>query len=82
MPPSPNRCSGAPTDPPAACFSCAFPFPTAVAVLPAPDPNNAGAPASALSPLGRYACKTCRNQFCLDCDVLVHGALGFCPGCV
>lgn len=59
------------TQPPT-CFSCAFPFPeTAITATLLPD----------LSPLGRYACPKCENHFCLDCDKLVHDALGFCPGC-
>lgn len=57
---------------PPTCFSCAFPFPeTAIAATLLPD----------LSPLGRYACPKCESHFCLDCDKLVHDALGFCPGC-
>ncbi|KPV73898.1 uncharacterized protein RHOBADRAFT_54486 [Rhodotorula graminis WP1] len=62
------------TDPPT-CFSCFFPF--------APPPTTSTTPAAAgdLSPLGRYRCPKCAHDFCLECDKLVHDALGFCPGC-
>lgn len=61
-------------DHPLSCYSCAFPFTTVTTSLLPPSIGD-------LSPLGRYACKTCSNHFCLDCDKLVHDALGFCPGC-
>ncbi|GAA5903589.1 hypothetical protein JCM8208_003632 [Rhodotorula glutinis] len=61
------------TDPPT-CFACFFPF--------APPPTTSTtATAGDLSPLGRYRCPKCANDFCLECDKLVHDALGFCPGC-
>ncbi|GAA5873614.1 hypothetical protein JCM3774_004991 [Rhodotorula dairenensis] len=76
---------------PRSCFSCTFPFSS-----PPPPPRSstagmtttttavvAGQPQqqSDLSPLGRYGCPKCRHQFCLECDKVVHDALGFCPGC-
>ncbi|CEQ41640.1 SPOSA6832_03372 [Sporobolomyces salmonicolor] len=61
-----------PTDPPA-CFSCSFPFKALSSTLPATQLGD-------LSPLGRYRCPKCARDFCLDCDKLVHDALGFCPG--
>lgn len=29
----------------------------------------------------RYSCQTCKNQFCLDCDIYIHQKLHVCPGC-
>ncbi|GAA5984910.1 hypothetical protein JCM10908_002446 [Rhodotorula pacifica] len=79
---------------PPACFSCTFPFSsvppntsttTAAVTTKATsstnkNPTTTGA-TSDLSPLGRYACPKCGHQFCLECDRVVHEALGFCPGC-
>lgn len=64
---------------PAACFTCAVPFPAmSASALQAPAPV---ASSSNVSPTGRYACPKCHNHFCIDCDILVHDQLGFCPGC-
>lgn len=81
FPPSSSLTPHSPSPPPlqSACHSCAFPF--AELAIQAPDPTGSVA-LSALSPTGRYACRECRRHFCLECDVLVHTALGFCPGCV
>lgn len=62
---------------PPTCHACAFPFSTSTSTV-----QSAGSAANGLSPTGRYVCKTCERHFCLDCDVLVHTALGFCPGCI
>ncbi|GAA6045339.1 General transcription and DNA repair factor IIH subunit SSL1 [Rhodotorula toruloides] len=56
------------------CFSCAFPFTTLAHAV-------QSAQLGYLSPLGRYRCPKCMHHFCLECDKLVHDALGFCPGC-
>ncbi|GAA5864263.1 hypothetical protein JCM8547_001312 [Rhodosporidiobolus lusitaniae] len=64
-----------PTDSPS-CFSCSFPF-QSLSVSSAVSSAQLGD----LSPLGRYRCPKCEHHFCLDCDKLVHDALGFCPGC-
>lgn len=61
------------TDPPS-CFSCVFPFVTLAHALQTTQLGD-------LSPLGRYRCPKCTHHFCLECDKLVHDALGFCPGC-
>uniref|UniRef100_A0A8C9F016 C2H2-type domain-containing protein n=1 Tax=Pavo cristatus TaxID=9049 RepID=A0A8C9F016_PAVCR len=29
-----------------------------------------------------YICKTCKNAFCVECDVFVHDSLHCCPGCI
>ncbi|EMD32151.1 hypothetical protein CERSUDRAFT_119123 [Gelatoporia subvermispora B] len=34
-----------------------------------------------MSPLGRYRCPDCHNDFCTDCDVFVHDVVHCCPGC-
>ncbi|GJN93526.1 hypothetical protein Rhopal_006583-T1 [Rhodotorula paludigena] len=65
-----------PSDP-LSCHSCSFPFSTS----PAPPTAAAAAGLGDLSPLGRYRCPRCAGQFCLECDKVVHDALGFCPGC-
>ncbi|GAA5973148.1 hypothetical protein JCM11641_006293 [Rhodosporidiobolus odoratus] len=57
------------------CFSCSFPFSTTVSSA------TSAAQLGDLSPLGRYRCPKCTSHFCLECDKLVHDALGFCPGC-
>ncbi len=28
-----------------------------------------------------YVCGGCNNEFCLDCDLLLHSSLQVCPGC-
>ena len=37
--------------------------------------------ADGVSPLGRYRCTDCLNDFCVECDVFVHDVLHCCPGC-
>ncbi|KAM0746708.1 TFIIH basal transcription factor complex, subunit SSL1 [Meredithblackwellia eburnea MCA 4105] len=64
-----------PSTSPPSCYACSFPFPSPPTAIPTNLPPG-------ISPTGRYGCKKCGNEFCLDCDVLIHGALGFCPGCV
>ncbi|GAA5871355.1 hypothetical protein JCM16303_000728 [Sporobolomyces ruberrimus] len=61
------------SDPPT-CFSCFHPFNSIHSNLTTTQLGD-------LSPLGRYRCTKCDQEFCLDCDKLVHDALGFCPGC-
>ncbi|BGP34508.1 hypothetical protein JCM10296v2_006330 [Rhodotorula toruloides] len=56
------------------CFSCSFPFTTLAHAVQTAQLGD-------LSPLGRYRCPRCTQHFCLECDKLVHDALGFCPGC-
>jgi len=34
-----------------------------------------------ISPLGRYRCTDCSNDFCAECDVFIHDVLHCCPGC-
>jgi len=28
-----------------------------------------------------YACKSCQEEFCIDCDILLHESLQTCPSC-
>ena len=37
--------------------------------------------ADGISPLGRYRCTDCLNDFCTECDVFIHDVLHCCPGC-
>ncbi|KAH9935541.1 TFIIH basal transcription factor complex subunit SSL1 [Fomitopsis serialis] len=56
------------------CHACARPFKDA-------PQQTAGAPGEGMSPLGRYRCPDCRNDFCAECDVFVHDVVHCCPGC-
>ncbi|KII92093.1 hypothetical protein PLICRDRAFT_102431 [Plicaturopsis crispa FD-325 SS-3] len=55
----------------AKCHACARAFPTTA--MPSA--------AEGMSPLGRYRCPDCSNEFCADCDVFVHDVVHCCPGC-
>ncbi|KIY73139.1 TFIIH basal transcription factor complex, subunit SSL1 [Cylindrobasidium torrendii FP15055 ss-10] len=54
------------------CYGCATPFPTA--------PSTA-AMGEGMSPLNRYRCPQCMNDFCSDCDVFLHDVVHCCAGC-
>ncbi|THU95631.1 TFIIH basal transcription factor complex, subunit SSL1 [Dendrothele bispora CBS 962.96] len=54
-----------------ACHACARPFPTTVAQ----------STAEGMSPIGRYRCPECQQDFCSDCDVYIQNHLHCCPGC-
>lgn len=60
-----------------ACFACQTLFPT--------PPEKAGGDNTAeqlmVSESGRYSCKSCKNHFCIDCDVFSHEIIHNCPGC-
>ena len=62
------------TRPSKACHACARPFKDASQPM-------AGAPGEGMSPLGRYRCPDCQNDFCAECDVFVHDVVHCCPGC-
>ncbi|PPQ65675.1 hypothetical protein CVT26_000307 [Gymnopilus dilepis] len=53
-----------------ACHACARPFPLKA------TPAKEG-----LSPVGRYRCPDCHNDFCSECDIFVHDVVHCCPGC-
>ncbi|RDA83912.1 hypothetical protein CP532_3665 [Ophiocordyceps camponoti-leonardi (nom. inval.)] len=58
------------------CFACLHPFP----LPPKPLPERRE-PIEGISESGRYACRVCELQFCMDCDVFAHTVLHDCPGC-
>ncbi|KAI9105872.1 Ssl1-like-domain-containing protein [Phlyctochytrium arcticum] len=53
---------------------------------PASGPSSRSLPSSSMELAhmgsGRFECKRCKHQFCLDCDVFVHDVLHNCPGCI
>lgn len=55
---------------PPACNACARVFPDKPIVA-----------KEGLSPVGRYRCPECHNDFCSECDVFVHDVVHCCPGC-
>ncbi|KZS86910.1 TFIIH basal transcription factor complex, subunit SSL1 [Sistotremastrum niveocremeum HHB9708] len=61
---------------PSVCHACALPFRESQQ-----SKTPATAPAEGLSPLGRYRCPDCGNDFCADCDVFVHEVMHVCPSC-
>ncbi|KAF9033258.1 Ssl1-domain-containing protein [Hymenopellis radicata] len=60
-----------PERPAAACHACARPFLATVQQ----------STADGMSPVGRYRCPECHNDFCSDCDVFLHDVVHCCPGC-
>ncbi|KAA1476814.1 TFIIH basal transcription factor complex, subunit SSL1 [Dentipellis sp. KUC8613] len=63
-------------NPARACHACQLSFkPQAAAGV------GVAAAADGMSPLGRYRCPECKNDFCTDCDVFVHDVVHCCPGC-
>ncbi|KAK9472098.1 Ssl1-like-domain-containing protein [Dipodascopsis tothii] len=54
------------------CYTCRTPF----VERPKKDRHAPDAETS-----GRYQCPTCRQQFCIDCDLFMHEVLHNCPGC-
>ncbi|KAH6910349.1 Ssl1-like-domain-containing protein [Coprinopsis sp. MPI-PUGE-AT-0042] len=55
------------------CHGCSRPFPTAP-----PSHSNV---TEGVSPLGRYRCPECSNDFCSECDIFIHDVVHTCPGC-
>ncbi|KDQ53543.1 hypothetical protein JAAARDRAFT_39229 [Jaapia argillacea MUCL 33604] len=53
------------------CHACARPFP----------PPITSTISEGMSPLSRYKCPDCNNDFCTECDVFVHEVVHCCPGC-
>lgn len=46
------------------------------------QPASGAAPVAAgLSPLDRYRCPECHNDFCAECDLFIHEVVHVCPGC-
>ncbi|KAH9839468.1 Ssl1-like-domain-containing protein [Rhodofomes roseus] len=61
-------------NPSSSCHGCARPFKNA-------PQQMAGSSGEGMSPLGRYRCPDCHNDFCPECDVFVHDVVHCCPGC-
>lgn len=53
------------------CHACSRPFPLA----------PAASATEGMSPVGRYRCPECHNEFCSECDVFIHDVVHCCPGC-
>ncbi|KAL7274340.1 transcription initiation factor TFIIH subunit [Rhizina undulata] len=61
------------------CFACQISFPP-----PPTKPEEFSAArktAAGTSVSSRYACPTCHQHFCIDCDVFCHETLYNCPAC-
>ncbi|KAF8590980.1 TFIIH basal transcription factor complex, subunit SSL1 [Ramaria rubella] len=56
------------------CHACSVPLKMQQTAGSAPS-------ASAVSPLDRYQCPECKNDFCAECDLFVHEVVHVCPGC-
>ncbi|TQS37501.1 hypothetical protein Golomagni_02021 [Golovinomyces magnicellulatus] len=67
------------------CFACLSPFPQAPSDLQQTDNSSTEAiykkENRGFSESGRYACESCHNVFCIDCDVFSHEVTHNCPGC-
>ncbi|KAK9314486.1 Ssl1-like-domain-containing protein [Lipomyces starkeyi] len=73
------------------CFACQLPFPTAPSSAPRLRVSVSGSttnvPATASSGIatggasGRFRCPSCKQMFCIDCDLFAHEILHNCPGC-
>ncbi|KIL66269.1 hypothetical protein M378DRAFT_75306 [Amanita muscaria Koide BX008] len=53
------------------CHACSRPFPL----------TPAASATEGMSPVGRYRCPECHNEFCSECDVFIHDVVHCCPGC-
>lgn len=66
------------------CYGCLSPFPTPPSEQLEGQREGAGGgrkKAEGASESSRYECETCRNHFCVDCDVFCHEVAHNCPGC-
>lgn len=61
-------------NPAPSCHGCATPFKQSASAA-------TGTAGEGMSPLGRYRCPECNNDFCADCDVFIHDVVHCCPGC-
>lgn len=63
------------------CKACLAAFPPVPRALPPPG-ERARLAALDRSESSRYECGSCRNHFCVDCDVFCHEVVHNCPGCL
>ena len=69
------------------CYGCQSLFPTVPHVqdtsngLEGAKPTPRAKRAEGASESSRYECTTCKNHFCIDCDVFCHEVVHNCPGC-
>lgn len=59
------------------CYGCQSLFPRLVHDA----ANGVRKRAEGASESSRYECETCREHFCIDCDVFCHEVVHNCPGC-
>lgn len=65
-----------------ACFACLTPFPRVPEKGSEERNREKGRKtAQGTSVSGRYRCKDCKTDFCIDCDVFAHETLYNCPAC-
>ncbi|KAL8924993.1 MAG: hypothetical protein Q9172_002422 [Xanthocarpia lactea] len=61
-------------------------FEPSMAFLNRPDHDSMSQPKrdedQTISESGRYACRTCEEFFCVDCDAFCHEIVHNCPGCL
>jgi transcription initiation factor TFIIH subunit 2 len=60
------------------CYGCQAVFPPLK--RPQPSSNN-NIITEGPSQTQRFACPSCHNHFCIDCDLFCHEVLHNCPGC-
>ncbi|KAK9369439.1 Ssl1-like-domain-containing protein [Lipomyces kononenkoae] len=73
------------------CFACQLSFPTVMSNAPrirlsisgaATNASATALPATTASGAsGRFRCPSCKQVFCIDCDLFAHEILHNCPGC-
>ncbi|KAJ8098259.1 Ssl1-like-domain-containing protein [Lipomyces tetrasporus] len=73
------------------CFACQAPFPAVPVSAPRIRLSVSGTATDASAPTapstttggasGRFRCPSCKQIFCIDCDLFAHEILHNCPGC-
>jgi len=59
------------------CYGCQIAFPP----LKKPPKSTNNIINEAAQGTQRFACPSCHNHFCIDCDLFCHETLHNCPGC-
>src|ERR1700730_11042075 len=59
------------------CYGCQTAFP----LLKKPQNSGNNIITEGPSQTQRFACPSCHNHFCIDCDLFCHEILHNCPGC-